>query len=524
MQILKAITSVFYFVVLFDLTNSKSVNNLVAKAVKEVKPHHLVVWTNLFADVYGGSAYSTGYRTTLNNLLNTTPSTLVNIKDLPKFVKPSLGGNYFYNVNVSAPMHIVFLAQDDKNAYIQELQFVFFHIINSIMYTSTPKCLIVFYQSNNSTNPIENICKLSRTLRIGDLAVLQVFRDTLPLTLHYNYVKSKFDTQNGSISVIFPDEMKNINSFNLRVGVYYAWPQVYKENHGRPMQTNRYLRLYKLHECFSYSLNITSTFVLIKGNEDFKTIQSLDLLLIPITLLSYNRLYLTYILDYSKLTALVPRTHEIEIKASMNSVYSIGLIVGFIIAILLLFKCSRERSSGWDFLNIFNLMLGIAANVQLNNIKSKIVYSYLLMISIFCITDFVADLTTVNLVSNEKLLASSIDEILQKNITVCSPHEKTLFLNYFVPESTKEIRHLIENINVKCTSNEKKNSIKILTEEYAEAEKHDKLVQNSFDDFTIIDMNLPIYAIVMQFAPNSPIRDKFIGVDSRIREFGLDIK
>ena len=246
---------VLNFFILWDSAYTISVEDVVAKSVEVVKPHHCVLWTNLFDGEVNKSKHLKNYQLFLKNLLSKTPTLQRSMNKSAAFVP----GKYVYDVNISAPIHyIYFISQDyadkDKNKILGVLKQIFF----SIMYMSTPKFLLVFHQSNESDDQlISYILKTARKNNFVDFVILQVIQNKSPILFLNNFVSGKIE-KHDNISRdlrLFPDSIKNMGGYNLRVGVPTYWSYLKKNSERYPAHLAPHSRLDKSFEYFLQSLN-----------------------------------------------------------------------------------------------------------------------------------------------------------------------------------------------------------------------------------------------------------------------------
>ena len=522
MKSLLTIICIFNFNILLSCGKKISVEDVVGKSIEEVKPHHCILWTNLFDGVIYNSQHLKSHQRFLKNLLSKVPTTQMSINKPTSFTP----GFYLYDVNISAPIHyFYFIAQDHGKNDARKIIDVIVKIFNSIMHMSVPKFLLVIHQRRSFSPTIKEILRIARLDNYVDFVVLQVIQNKPPVLFRNNFVSGKIEVQNNASlnSKLFPDYFQHLKEYNLRVGVPYDWSSKKKGFFLYPARLEPNSRLDKLYEYFAESLNVTTTFAIVDSpirNENIKK-HNVEMVLdgndIAFGIWNFNNIY---ILRYSKVQALVPLIEKTEIKASKNILYSFLILAAIIIGLFLFFKYSRYSAAGWSWLNIFQLMLGNSVNVQLPNLSAKLAYGFLLAISLFFITDLVSDLTSINYENKKVLLADSVDEILQKKLAVCTPHNKEVFkiLSEFCTDKQREVL----NINKDCT-NIKENEIMIAFELIAEMRQY----QNQLDDIDnskVEDMGLPIIINAVFFRENSVFRTKFSIADSRFREFGLDVK
>ena len=132
------------------------------------------------------------------------------------------------------------------------------------MYSSVPKCLLVLHQNKESLLPIKDLLTVSRNLQFVDFTLIQAIRNKPPAIFYYNVSLNNIEMQNNITRSIrlFPDKLKNLNGYNLRVGVLKAsWPTDYKDNKGYPLHLRPLIHLFKVHEHFASFLNVSSEYV-----------------------------------------------------------------------------------------------------------------------------------------------------------------------------------------------------------------------------------------------------------------------
>ena len=533
MKLYKFVISALNFYIFLNSVSSKSVNDVVTMAIEELRPHHLVFWKklNLSNDQKKIYASNLQLQSILKKVMKIVPTTLIDLNNPPPFAyfnRSMLRNNnviYEYNINISAPLHIIFF--DDKVADLNlSLTHLLEKISDSVMYLSTPKCLFVLNQRNNSFSPIKDILTIARNFQFVDFTLIQAIPNKSPVLFYYNVSTSSIEMRmNFTLNLkMFPDKLKNMNGYNLHVRVNkYFWPSHYKRNYGLPMHLCPLLQVFKFYEHFAVSLNVTSIYVPVAMVNNFynksgKDIEmALDAYTIAHDTLSFTNVYIR---EYNMFVAVVPLIHEVKINVPVKMLFSLFCIFGTIISILLFLK---DSSSEWSILLIFQLMLGQTANFQPLSKRSKLVYGILLFFSVFVISDLVTDLTSIGFEINEGLLASSIDDVFQKNLSVVS-QISTKFLDLIAfssHENTKKLFSSCKFTNADCYVNE--NEIYISIEHYGKVCLYKSLV-NGTNNFTLVDMDLPILVFAYNFKKLSPFRIEFGEIENRILEFGLDIK
>ena len=167
-------------------------------------------------------------------------------------------------------------------------------------------------------------------------------------------------------------------------------------------------------------------------------------------------------------------------------------------------------------------MLGSSANVQLLNLPAKLAYGSLLIVSIFFISDMISDLTAINYENKKESIAETVDEVLDKNLSICTSNNFML-LKEISKLCTGKDRQVL-NIKEYCYGrNINKNEVMIGYELMAERRIYENLLED-IDNTTVVDVNLPILINILSFLPNSIFRIKFSESEARFKEFGLEAK
>ena len=222
------------------------------------------------------------------------------------------------------------------------------------------------------------------------------------------------------------------------------------------------------------------------------------------------------------LVALVPIIHEMIISLSVKVFYSFLSITGIILTILIFFKLSRDPPEEWSFICIFKLMFGQLASFQPQSTRSKVVYVILLMFSIFLASELVTNLTVIDLEPNDRLLATDIDDVIEKNISVTSSINKP-GLNLISDSCNEKVKKVFSSSKTALGRNIKENEIKITSKFAGEYDLYGYFLKG-LDNLTLVDMNLPPITYGISFKNLSPFKQKFADIETWIIEHGLDKK
>ena len=97
------------------------------------------------------------------------------------------------------------------------------------------------------------------------------------------------------------------------------------------------------------------------------------------------------------------------------------------------------------------------------------------MFSTILVSDLITNLTAVSFKNNLKLLAETINEVLNKNLSVCNPFKIVLFFDIVELSSSKD-RKLLYKVNSFSKKNLQGNKIIIAYEYLAEQRLYENLL------------------------------------------------
>ena len=122
------------------------------------------------------------------------------------------------------------------------------------------KFLLVFHQRSNSIKQINDTIILAKNLTFIDFVVLKVILNKTPVLYRYNFTSRLVETQKNISKdlKLFPDKIKNMNGYNLRVGVEQDWNSLKKNLPGYPAHLAPHSRLDQLYAYFTKFVNVTT--------------------------------------------------------------------------------------------------------------------------------------------------------------------------------------------------------------------------------------------------------------------------
>ena len=544
---MKILLLLLVFIHQLKIINPKIVNQVISNVIDEVKPHHVLLNTNSKSKAIYNNLI-------LQEFLKLVPATTVDISKLPSFYNfqpfksrrlisdPDYNSSFTYNRKVSSPLHVFLISDEGTNDIIMKKfpDFISsFH--TSVSMDDKPYILIVFINSNKISEDFLSSLSINGFLDSAIIAI-DTKSDTCKVVQFSPYASSSYtmNKYNSSSEIIFfSDKLKDINGCKLKIGVRNDYPRSYIDNMGYPAKYNPLLRLYKVYQTFEKHLNATSSFYLWHTNEkgqyfmDFERkdkttykLHQLSLFLATSFFSDEKPLYGVLIVNYQKFVALVPITHDANLRLSKNMLYAFLTMCVIMALIAISARIMKLRHEDWSLLEILGLMLGISDNAH-DCLRSKILYFTLVFFSIFQVSDIATEMTTMQFVHNQKLLAESIGDVLKNNISVCSPYAGTGFFSSFKRESRKEVIEFFGLAKQKCKyypgTFVEATEIVIANEVYSESMIIlDKMF--GFERFALIDFDLPILANFISFGRVSHMQRKFSKINQLVYESGIDLK
>ena len=234
------------------------------------------------------------------------------------------------------------MAEDLQNLYLYQLAAALKNITASTSYLSSPKISLVLYQTQKSDKPMTIAFALAKRLQLVDFIVFRVVNNKPPAVVFYHdFVSEKTQTRNIG-SELFPESLKSMNGYKLRVGVQKErWPKHYKQNFGVSTHLEPLPRLFKVYEHFASFMNVTSIFVPVSGNQLNSFLQESK---IDMKLNAYDVaedpsvLQYGYLLGFDQYSALVPMIKEEKAVVSINNFYWLIAFIGLVLASYLTLK------------------------------------------------------------------------------------------------------------------------------------------------------------------------------------------
>ena len=205
MKLFKILISALVFYFLCDWVNSISLENVVTMALQETKPRSCVFWKKLSGLDNDKKTKYFNIRQSevvLSSAVRRVPTTVIDLNHPPSFVyfnrSELLKNNiiYEYNLNISAPLHVFYFDDKIKN-FNSSLIDVLELISESVMYMSTPKCLFILYQRNESSSLIQDILTIARQSQFVDFTALQAPRNKYPRIFYYNVSSKSIEGRNN---------------------------------------------------------------------------------------------------------------------------------------------------------------------------------------------------------------------------------------------------------------------------------------------------------------------------------------
>ena len=501
-----------------------NVSQLINQVIEEVKPCRVTLYAT------SKVSRSRSYGLIIGTIIKKVPTVAISLD------KPFLNyteGYFLYNNNISAPLHFIILRESKDGQHLNQLNKVFSSIADSFMYLTTTKIFLIFFPISDPLSVTKNLLTFAYEERYADFTILSIKNEKSMIINYYNYSSDKVVWHSARNFVnenltFFPDRLTNLNGRSFRVGLNKArWPYYYYNNSGLPFHLNPHLFLFRSHEYFANYLNFTPKYILCNTNETTETIisnKNLEIYLGISRTLSLSNYDNSLIIDEQALMIVVPISRNVRTQVSMKVFHGLLAISSIMILTLIAARFFHLPKNEWSILNIYSLVLGLSAKVRPRNRKSRLLYLMLAANYLFFISDAISDLTDINFVSEKTLLIRSVDDAIEKNISVCLPFDKWWLQLYF-KDASKEVKKFLDLPFEQCQSLDYPEK-KIEMTYQSEAERILILSEyrTGVKQFEILDLNLPINLETLNFARHSPYRKKFAEAYNKIYEMGFKQK
>ena len=301
---------------------------------------------------------------------------------------------------------------------------------NSYFYLSGTKILVVFYSSENfsvNKSPFFMLY-ICRYYSYKDFTIL-VAQNEKPILMNYINIKNESVIQdhfNKSFK-IFPQIGQQMNGFKFRLGVgKEIWPRQYSctTNNKAPIRNTHFYNYINLYFIFTSYLNLTPVIVKVplRHQPSYASLKQykLDISIFDGYVTELSSFLEIWIAFRSNLVAMVPIVQESKINFSVTASYSLIIMITICIFSSVCFRKFEKVKENWHVLDIFGFLLGIGINAEPSKFKAKLLFIVLSFWSIFCISNIVSDITEININTNKVLIADTIEELLENNISVCN--------------------------------------------------------------------------------------------------------
>ena len=359
-----------------------STDLIISKAIEQVNPHHLTVYLqkNLTQKNLRNHAW-------LGKFMKQVPVTIVD-----NIYQPHKNDYFLYEKSIASTLHIISIQESTNNSLsISFVESIFRIIRSSIFYTSRPKILIIL---DSSSALIENSKTVLAALHLAwqykflDFTVLQITPKKNVKIINYNPFINQLAVKNGSDSniILFPDNLKDVNGYGIRVGVRSCWPNC---NETGVYGMKRQEQTYKEFNYFANSINATTNYIVQKNfviEPSLLIEQNLNLVLFTNFLSNLNNLNKIMINRYLNVVAVVPVINQRELALSVNmfvcfvAIFSVIVVYLITARLMNLILPNSEWITDWTGFNIFQMILGLQVKFKRLNSKQKILY-----LTIFCL-------------------------------------------------------------------------------------------------------------------------------------------
>ena len=191
--------------------------NYIMKQIKDEVASHPRLTFYIYQDKYSDPKVTFVIR----NLMHRIPSVLVDVKEISKNVSFGSEGDP-YNNPMMAKMHIILLEEIRIDIFFRKMNDVLSYIQRTLFYGRRTKCLLILFFKKNSSAlyRIDHyLSKVFASHNFVDFTILEVRFENLTIAYHNPFLNKVFrNNYLSSKAKIFPDKMKNLYGFNLKIG------------------------------------------------------------------------------------------------------------------------------------------------------------------------------------------------------------------------------------------------------------------------------------------------------------------
>lgn len=497
--------------------------------IDETKPRNVVLYT----DNHNGSSnrkYFNCEREIFRNLSRRVPTTAVDIRHPPPFWVLKDGGYFGYHKDFTASLHLLMLYQPPMfKDYSEYARMVWVQAWLSLPYMTGTKFFLVLFKCKNNSEDSKAILKTVWDWSFKDLTIIEVNQkgnEIIKMYVDYPRVIT-VEEYSRTRPKYFPKNKKNLAGYTLRVGVING--ANYNNNLDLDPKFIVKLHLRSLLTTFVEHVNATYKLVGLEHNQNqLRALQklNLDLILDEVSLENIVLPSWCDIIADNRLFAVIPLMHEEFIDFSFRKFLAATLGLACLTVLMMGARTIFNYQSPRSYFEIFQLLLGVGVDNQPRRFQSRIAYITLALFSVFGVSEVVDVLTQISLASTDVPLVNSVEEIIQKNATVCTAHSPGYLLQFQPDNPTDErLKILKQADDRRCIYNETTEwynaDILILTrtDAFRMALLHKKFGNL---DLHVLELDFPILLRAMLHHPTSPFKQELHQFNQRMYEFGID--
>lgn len=292
-----------------------------------------------------------------------------------------------------------------------------------------PKWLSIYLANEN--DPMSNDERFRRTLfyswkhKFLDFTIVEMkdFNQTMIYT--YNPFRNHFQTEIfNDNTIIFPDKMHDMFGYELKTIFLHEPPTLFlqQDEFGNILSINStdYWNIKAIAKVMNFTLTLLPTFDndFINENKRISFAEMSKLIYNGSIDFSGNQLYLwgndvlqrSYMLRPDGQCALIPIRPEEKVKLPKSFYVIVTFTTMYVVLVAIVAKTMKFNKQIWTWLTLTRVLLGVTIPNPPREMKERIIIGCIILLSFFCVTDFYAKITDVQL-TTIGMVFKSFDEL-----------------------------------------------------------------------------------------------------------------